>query len=230
MTGNQLDWGQAFLEEPRIKEELAAIQPIARMPLYDLCIQTSRKGYIKKIKMLSFTSHLEEDYIGSGVKMPADKTCGLTFANLTGTFVMVSQEGYIFSMPAEQLPTGIEEVIHLGISDHIVAAFMENQEPSILFITQNGKAVNRDASWLEPANSFKSKGQPLLSKERREAGIRIVGAAPVDEAAWGLFLLSDGNLCAYALKDLLAAGSLGDGQSGSRVVGFSQFHLPDANG
>ncbi len=229
-TGERLDWGQAFLEEPRIKEELAAIQPIARMPLYDLCIQASRKGYIKKIKMQTFTSHLEEDYIGSGVKMPADKTCGLAFAHQADTFVMVSQEGYIFSMPAERLPAGIEEVIHLGISDHIVSAFMVNKEPSIVFITQNGKAVNRDTSWLEPANSFKSKGQALLSKERREAGIRIVGAAPVDEAAWGLFLLADGALRVYALKDLLAAGSLDEGQASSQVVGFSQFHLPDANG
>ena len=107
---------------------------------------------------------------------------------------MVSQEGYIFSMQAERLPTAIEEVIHLGITDHIVSSFVVSRKPSILFITQNGKAVHREASWLEPANSFKSKGQAILSKERREAGIRIVGAAPVEEADWGVFLQEDGSL------------------------------------
>ena len=38
-----LGWDGAFLEEPRIKEELAAIQPIAKMPLYEMCIQASRQ-------------------------------------------------------------------------------------------------------------------------------------------------------------------------------------------
>ena len=207
-----LDGDGAFFQEPRIKEELAAIQPIAKMPLYDMCIQASRKGYVKKIKMSSFTSHLAEDYIGTGVKVPADKTCGLTFANKDDLFVLVSQEGYIFSMQPEHLPTAIEEVIRLGITDHIVSAFLVNREPSILFITQNGKAVHREASWLEPANSFKSKGQPILSKERREAGIRIVGAAPVDETDWGVFLQTDGALNAYMVKDLLETGRVPSGQ------------------
>ena len=158
------------------------------------------KGYVKKIKMSAFTSHLGEDYIGTGVKLPADKTCGLTFANKDDLFVMVSQEGYIFSMQAERLPTAIEEVIRLGITDHIVSSFMVNREPSILFITQNGKAVHREASWLEQANSFKSKGQAILSKERREAGIRIVGAAPVDETDWGVFLQRMEHLVYYNLR------------------------------
>ncbi len=220
-------WNGAFLEEPRIKEELAAIQPIAKMPLYEICIQASRKGYVKKIRMSSFTSHLAEDYIGTGVKVPADKTCGLTFANKDGLFVLVSQEGYIFSMQPEHLPTAIEEVIRLGITDHIVSAFLVNREPSILFITQNGKAVHREASWLEPANSFKSRGQPILSKERREAGIRIVGAAAVDETDWGVFLETDGALNACMVKDLLETGRVPSGQPSPSIVSFSTFHLPE---
>jgi DNA gyrase/topoisomerase IV subunit A len=228
-NADSLGWEGAFLEEPRIKEELAAIQPIAKMPLYEMCIQTSRRGYVKKIKMPVFTSHLAEDYIGTGVKLPADKTCGLTFANTGSLFVMVSQEGYIFSMQAERLPTAIEEVIRLGITDHIVATFTVNREPSILFITQNGKAVHRDASWLEPANSFKSKGQAILSKERREAGIRIVGAAPVDDPDWGVFLLEDGSLNAYKLEDLLATGSLPVVQPSASILSISTFHMPETN-
>jgi DNA gyrase/topoisomerase IV subunit A len=222
-----IDWKQAFIEEPRIKEELAVIQPIAKLPLYETCIQSSRRGYVKKMKTSFFTAHLEEDYIGSGVNLRADKTCGLTFANKDDLFVMVSQEGYIFSMQAERLPTAIEAVIHLGITDHIVASFVASRMPSILFITQNGKAVHRDTSWLEPASSFKSKGQAILSKERREAGIRIVGAAPVDEPDWGIFLDTDGTLMAHRVNDLLARGSVVTGQPAAQMLSFSIFHMPE---
>jgi DNA gyrase/topoisomerase IV subunit A len=227
---DSLDWQQAYYEEPRIKEELAAIQPIAKMPLFDICIQASRRGFVKKIKMSSFTSHLAEAYIGTGVKQPADKTYGLTFTNKDDYFVMVSQEGYIFSMPAERLPTAIEEVIHLGITDHIIAAFVVSQKPSILFITQNGKVVHRDTSWLEPASSFKTKGQAMLSKERREAGIRIVGAAPVDVEDWGTFLHVDGELTLHKLADLLARGSVTSRQTTSTILSFAIFRLPEVKG
>jgi DNA gyrase/topoisomerase IV subunit A len=226
---DHLGWEESFLEEPRIKEELAAVQPIAKMPLFEMCIQASRRGYVKKIKTTAFTTHLGEDYIGTGVKLPADKTCGLTFANKDGLFVMVSQEGYIFSMQAERLPTGIEEVIRLGISDHIVSMFMVNREPSILFITQSGKAVHREAGWFEQANSFKSKGQSILTSERREAGIRIVGAAPVNETDWGVFLSEDGSLSVYPLRDLLSTGRV-SGQLSTSILSFSTFHMPETNG
>jgi DNA gyrase/topoisomerase IV subunit A len=223
----QLDWGQATLEEPRVREELAAIQPIARMPLYQLCIQASRRGYVKKINISSFTSHVEEDYIGKGVLLPADKPCALAFANPQDLFVMVSQEGYIFSMPATGLTTAIQEVIQLVITDHIVSAFVLSQQPSIMFITANGKAVHREASWLEPAKSFKSMGQAILSKRRREAGVRIVGAAPVEQESWAVFLHLDGSLSVNAVSDLLAAGSLPGEEAGSQIVSFSTFTLPE---
>jgi hypothetical protein len=226
IKANQLGWNQAFIEEPRIKEELAVIHPISSMPLYDTCIQASRRGFVKKMKTSFFTSHLEEDYIGSGVKLRADKPCGLTFANGDDLFVMVSQEGYIFSMQVDRLPVAIEQVIQLGVSDHIVSASMIGQKTSILFITQDGKAVNRQVSWLEKTNSFKTKGQSILSKERRQRGTRIVAAAPVDEADWGVFLQSDGLLSIYKLEDLLSAGSLAARQTEALVLSFSIFQKP----
>ena len=225
--GNLFDWQKAFIEEPRVKEELAAIQPIGKMPLYDLCIQASRRGYVKTMRMSFFTTHLGEDYIGSGVKVRADKTYGLSFANKDDLFVMVSQEGFVFSMQAERLPTAIEEVIQLGIKDHIVSTFIVGQKQSILFITQNGKAVHREVSWLEPANSFKSKGQAILSKERREAGIRIAGAAPVDEADWAVILHADGSLTIYKLGELMATGNVTAGQPSNPILAFSVFHMPE---
>lgn len=230
IEGEQLDWQEAFLEEPRIKEELATIQPIGKMPLYELCLQTSRRGYVKKMKTSFFTAHLEEDYIGSGVKVRADKTCGLTFANKTDLFVMVSREGYIFSMQADKLPTSIEEVINLGITDHIVSAFIVNHQPSLLFLTHNGKAVHRDVGWLEPASSFKSKGQALLSRERREAGVRIVGAAPVEVSDWAAILQDDGSLTVHRLDELLSAGSVTTVAPQTQILTFSIFHVPEIKG
>jgi DNA gyrase/topoisomerase IV subunit A len=221
-----ISWEGALLEEPRIKEELAAIQPMAKMPLFEFCVQASRRGYVKKIKIPSFTTHLAEDYIGSGVKLPADKTCGVTFANRESLFVLVSQEGFIFSMPVEQLPIAIEEVIRLGITDHIVSMFTVTHEPSVAFITHNGKVVHREASWLEPANSFKSRGQAILSRERRETGTRIVGAAPVMEEDYGAFLFADGTLGVSILKDLLAQGSVPLSNECGVILSFTSFHAP----
>jgi len=229
-SAENMDWQQAFVQEPRIKEELAAVHPIAKMSLYEACIQTSRRGFVKKINTSFLALHITEKYIGTGVKLPADKTCGLTFANKEDVFVMVSQEGYIFSMQVDRLPVAIEEVIHLGITDHIVAAFVAGQKPSMMFITQNGKAVNRDSGWLEPAGSFKTKGQPLLSKERREAGTRIIGAAAVDDADWGAFLHGDGTLTTYKLSELLASGSVPAGNQRASILSFSSFHMPEVKG
>ncbi|HSB67201.1 MAG TPA: hypothetical protein VLD65_11525 [Anaerolineales bacterium] len=226
-TGDQLDWRKAFLEEPRVKEVLAAVQPIGKMPLFEVCIQASRRGYVKKMKTAFFTAHLEEDYIGSGVKVRADQTCGLTFANPGDLFVMVSTEGYIFSMQADRLPTAIEQVVQLGITDHIVSTFITSHKPSLLFITQNGKAVHREAGWLEPANSFKSKGQAIISKERRGAGIRIIGASPIDEPDWEMILHADGSLITHKVVDLISAGSLSVGQPTNPILGISVFRLPD---
>ena len=174
-------WQQAFFEEPRIREELAAIQPIAKMPLYEMCIQSSRRGFVKKIRMSAFTSHVEEEYIGTGVKIPADKTCGLTFANKDDQFALISQEGYIFSMPAERLPTAIEEVIRLGITDHIVASFVVSKKPSIIIhhperqggasrgkLARNGKLIQDE----RPGNPFQREARSRHADRRCSPGGR----------------------------------------------------------
>ena len=230
LDGEQLDWNKAYLEEPRVKEELAAIQAIGKMPLFELCIQASRRGYVKKMKTAFFTAHLEEDYIGSGVKVRADQTCGLTFANPDDLFVMVSMEGYIFSMPAEKLPTAIEEVIQLKILDHIVSTFTVGQKPALLFITRTGKAVHRDSHWLEPAVSFKSHGQSILTEERRKAGTQIVAAVPVEESDWGVILHNNGDLTVHHLNELIGTGSVFGNQPAQPILGMAVFHMPTQEG
>ncbi len=221
-----LDWQAAALFEPGVKEELAAIQPIGRLPLVELCLQPSRKGYVKKMKASFLTAHISGKYIGTGVKLPADKTCGLTLAGKDDLFVMVSQEGFVFSMRADKLPVAIEEVVHLGITDHIVAAFVSGDKPALIFLTQHGKAVHREVSWLEEAASFKSRGQPLLSNARREAGARIVGAAAVSEEDCCISLLDDGALVAQPVRDVLASGSVFSGNEARCVLAFTSFPLP----
>jgi DNA gyrase/topoisomerase IV subunit A len=222
-VSNEINWKQAFLQEPRIREELATIAPIARMTLFESCIQASRRGYVKKIKNSFFSAHLTDKYIGTGVKLPADKTCGLSFANSNDLFVMVSQQGYIFSMPVSGLPTAIEEVLRLGITDHIVATYTVGEKSSLLFITQNGKAVHREVNWLEQTSSFKTKGQALLSKERREAGTRVVASAPVNESDWCVLLRSDGGLIATQLTDLFAKGSVLLEEANQTIVSLGTF-------
>jgi hypothetical protein len=89
---------------------------------------------------------------------------------------------------------------------------------------QTGKIVNRNVSWLEPAGSFKTHGQPVFSKERRLSGVRVVAAALAKEADWGLALNSAGKITAHKMGDLFGSGSLQAGNSSIEILGFSVFN------
>jgi len=203
-----LGWQGAYWEEPRGEEELATILPIARMSMYEFAIQVSRRGCVKKIKEASFESHIARGYIGTGIQSAPDKTCSLAFSGLDDRLVLVSKEGTLITLEVGDLPYTIEEALKLGITNHIVTAFTIGKKPSILVVTQNGKALLREASWLEPAVTFKTRGQSIIPKERREAGVRVVGAGAVTEGDWGFALRSDGKLVGYTVGDLINRGSL----------------------
>jgi hypothetical protein len=169
------------------------------------------------------------------VKQQSDKTCNLTLCKKDDLFVMVSREGYLQSIGASQLPLTIEEAIRLSPSDHIITSFILDQKPAILFVTQNGKIIHREASWLEIASSLKTKGQPIYSRERRAAGIRVVGAAAVSEGGereWGVSLRADGVVMVHQIHELFATGSIFGGQAsaGGEIVGFASCAKPTANG
>ena len=228
----KLSWRQAYLQEPRGVEELAFLLPIARMALFENAVQASRRGFIKKIKRALLENYISKDYIGSGTNLPSDRTFGLAFCGNDDLFVMVSQQGFVFSMPVERLLFAVEEALQLGPADHIVATFaissagmVDRTQPSLLVVTQNGKAIQRDVSWLEPAGSFKSHGQPVFSKERRAAGVRVVGAAVVGAGDWGLALRSDGKLTAHKMADLFGSGSFLVKQSPADILGFAPLHI-----
>lgn len=222
-----LDWQQAFLEEPRGGEELVTIVPVATMSLYEFCIQASRRGFVKKLRETVFETHIANHYIGTGVKSQPDKTCSLTFCGKDDQLVLASKEGFLTPLAVNALPFAIEQGARLGQSDHIVTAFVKGQKPSLLVITQNGKAIHREAGWLETATSFKSKGQAVFSKEKRLAGVQVVAAAAVDEDDWGLALDSTGQVLAYRIADLFSAGSfsapeaISGQQSAVTILGFT---------
>jgi DNA gyrase/topoisomerase IV subunit A len=228
-SGEDLDWGQAFVQEPRGSEELVCVLPIARMSLFEYCVRTSRKAFVKKNRQENFESHVAKNFIGTGVKLKTDQAFNLTFCGKDDLYVMVSKEGFILSVGVNLLPVTIEEILRLSITDHIITTFVVGKKPSLLFVTQNGKAIHRDTSWLEPTNSFKTKGQSLFSKERRDAGVRVVGAAPVDESDWGVALRSDGRLSVHKMADLFGSGVIHAGQLSVDLLGFTAFQVEKAD-
>ena len=224
---DNMDWHKSFLQPPLGTEELAIIQPVGRMALFEFCIQISRKAFVKKIKESLFETYLQKSYIGTGIKSPPDKTCELVFSGKNENLVLVSKEGYLRCLGIDPLPTTIEEVLHLGVNDHIITAFTVSSGgtagPSLLFITQNGKVIQRNPDWLEIASSYKTKGQSVFSKERREAGIRMVGAAFADEEDWGITLRSDGKLSFIKIHDLIGSGSFLSGEQDITILSFTSY-------
>jgi DNA gyrase/topoisomerase IV subunit A len=188
----ELDWGKALLHEPRAGEELVMVLPIAKMSLFDFAVQASRRGYAKKIQEASLETYIANDYIGAGVILPVDRSCSLNLCAKDDRAVLVSWEGFLVCVEVSRLPFNIEEVLRMSASDHIVTVFRTGKKTSLLVMTQIGRIIHREMSWLEPVNSFKTHGQAVFSQARREAGVRVVGAAAVEEKDWGALLVTDG--------------------------------------
>jgi hypothetical protein len=139
----------------------------------------------------------------------------------------VSKEGFLICLEIDPLPTTIEEVLRLGITDHIIAAFTvpkgDRAETSLLFVTENGKIIQRHPDWLDGASSFKTKGQSIFSQERREAGVRLVGAALASNEDWGIALCSDGQLAFRKVNELIGSGTLLSVETGISLLSFTTF-------
>lgn len=227
VPSDQISWQRSFLQPPLGTEELAFIQPIARMALFDHLIQISRKACVKKIKESLFETYLLKSYIGTGIKSPPDKTCDLLLSGKNEKLVLVSKEGVLRCLDIDSLPATIEVVLQLSVTDHIITAFTisspENPGTSILFITQNGKVIQRSPDWLEVATSFKTKGQLVFSQERRTSGVRLVGAASASEEDWGIALKSDGCIDIFRIRDRIGAGSILGERSEITILDFTTF-------
>jgi hypothetical protein len=147
----------------------------------------------------------------------------LHLADKDDLYILVSREGYLLGVAVERLPFTIEEIFRLNKGDYVVESFILGQEPSLLVVTQNGKVIHRDGSWIEPAEALKSKGQALYSKQRREGGVRVAGAAMVNEDNWCGLLTSDGKFIVYKVEDLYSAGAIPIREDGIEILGVAVF-------
>jgi DNA gyrase/topoisomerase IV subunit A len=219
----EVNWGEAPIpEEPNLGETLACVAPISKMALADFYLQTSRRGYMKKIRKALAASIMDNKYIGTGVKVPADQTLSLAMGYQGERYVLVSYEGYIQCVTEEMLPFAIVEAMRLGKTDHLVAAFPASDHQSIIVMTQIGKVINRQAEGLETATDFQRKGQMLFSTQRRKAGVRVVGAGAADLDDWCLTLRKDGQLTLHAVSELVGSGSI-DGES--EIIDFIIYQV-----
>lgn len=218
----ELDWKDAYSTDPHAGEQLVAAYPIGKMSLFDYILQTSRRGCTKRMMRSSFEQHLAKNYIGTGIKQPPDKTFALTLSNKQDLLAIATHEGYVSVRGVEELSYTIEEMLKLSTTDYLVSAFVLNQKPYILIVTNLGKTIHRELSWLEPAVSNKSKGQAVFSSSRRDAGTRVVGAAALDQEDWGAVLHANGTVSIHKAATLFAEGSIA---TNSELVEFTTFTL-----
>jgi len=205
--GAPLDWSTASIpDEPRAGELLACLAPVSRLALADFFLQSSRRGFVKKINASLAPSILANHFIGTGIKQRADRTFELALGRKDDRMALVSYEGYLQVLDANSLPTAIEEVMHLGATDHLIAAFILDPGRSLLVATQLGKLIHRTTENMETAVSYKTRGTALISPSRREQGVRVIGAAAAGEADWAIALHLDGRLTFHAIKDLFGSG------------------------
>lgn len=216
---------RSWLVEPRGNEELSAVFPISRMALANTCVQVSRRGCAKRMMRSSFEGHVGNNFIGSGVKTKLDRPCCLLFAEKGSRLILATSEGYLVNLAVDDLPYSADEVMRLGITDHLVAAFLADEEKPLIVITNNGKALEREADWLAPAESFRGKGQAVFSPARRDAGIRIAGAACAAKTDWAALLLDDGRVLAYSIADLAGSGAVPGVSDSISVLEYTNFSI-----
>lgn len=204
-------------------ENLASLASISNLALCEHFVQISRRGYTKKVSTAMAPSILSNRYIGTGVKQPADQTFNLLLCSDDDRISLVSREGYLLCVEVSALPFSIEEIMRMGISDHLVGAFLSPPNHALLVMTDVGKAIHRTEDYLESATGFKLKGKGIYSQRRREEGVRVVGAGAVLEKDWGVVLHRDGSITLHFLRELLDSGSV---QTREKLLAFSTFSTP----
>lgn len=219
-----IKWDQALLpDEPRGGERLACLTPVSKLPLAEFFVQTSRRGFVKKIRTSMAQSILTNHYIGSGVKQPLDQTFSICLSGKEDHIVLASHEGFLLRLDMNRVTSSVEEGIRLGTSDHLVSSFVFRPGSSVLAMTQIGKAIQITEDRLEVAGSLKIKGQAVFSAQRREKGARLVGVGSVRDEDWAAGLHQDGQLRFYALREIFASGML---PIQSEILSFETFSLP----
>jgi len=222
-----LAWEQGALQEPRGSERLATILPIGKMALYEFCIQASRRGYVKKFRESFLETCITNANVGSGVVSASDKTFEMALCNPDDLLTLVSKEGSLVCVPIGPLPYMIEEAMRVGPLDHVLAAFILGGRPEFLAVTRNGKAFHREIDWLLPEDPARGQKRTILSKRRLESGMRIVGAAAVDDSDCAALVDQGGAVWLTAVEDVLGSGSVTGSQREAEILSLCTFGLPD---
>jgi len=206
---SSFEWNNTFIpEEPGIGERLTCVVPISKMALSDFYLQISRRGYTKKIRKALAPTIMENKFIGTGVKVPADQTLTLYLGREDERYALVSYEGYLQYLSADLLPYTIAEAMRLGKTDHLAAACPVEEDMSIVIMTQIGKVIHRTTESLTTAADLQRKGRMLYSTARRESGVRVIGAGVVERSHWGLALHKSGNITLHSVSELIGKGSI----------------------
>ena len=98
--------------------------------------------------------------------------------------------------------------MRLKPTDRMTSAFTMPPDKTLLVMTQLGKAIQHTGDSLELVTDLGRVGVALYSKTRRDAGVRVVGAAAVAESDWGLALHSNGWVSLHSVSQILANGTV----------------------
>ena len=202
-------WEQAALpDEPHAGERLACLMPLSRLALSDFFLQASRRGCVKKAPTSLAQSVLDNHYLGRGALQKADQPYEALLCAKKDRFALVTFEGRLLGLDVDALSYAAEERIKLENSDYVIAAFVPDSGQSILCITQNGKIVQRDSSFLELARSPATRGQVLIPPSRLDQGVRFVGAAALREDDRIAVLDAAGEITLHLAGAAAGAGSV----------------------
>ena len=208
-TGGTWTWEQAALpDEPRAGEFLACIMPFSHLPLSDFFLQVSRRGCVKKTMTSMAQSVLSNYYLGKGTIQKYDQPLDVTLCQKKDRFSFVTYEGKLLGLDVDELSYSAEERIRLPATDFVVASFIAPPDQSMLFITQNGKVIQRESNNLELSKSPLAKGKALISPSRLEQGVRFIGAACVKEEDRIAVLDAEGNLRGHLAESMTGTGSI----------------------
>lgn len=202
-------WDQARLpDEPRAGEFLACIMPISRLPLSEFFLQVSRRGNIKKTMTAMAQSILGNHFLGKGTFQKSDQPFDVRLTSKKDLLGFVTFEGKLLGLDVNELSYSTEERVKLTVSDYVIASFVPRPAETMLFVTQTGKAIQREYDSLELSKSPLAKGQPLISPTRLEQGVRFIGAASVQTTDHMVILDSKGNLKLHNVETVSGAGSV----------------------
>ena len=208
-TGGTWTWEQAALpDEPRAGEFLACIMPFSHLPLSDFFLQVSRRGCVKKTMTSMAQSVLSNYYLGKGTIQKSDQPLDVTLCQKKDRFSFVTYEGKLLGLDVDELSYSAEERIRLPATDFVVASFIAPPDQSMLFITQNGKVIQRESNNLELSKSPLAKGKALISPSRLEQGVRFIGAACVKDEDRIAVLDAEGNLRGHLAESMTGTGSI----------------------